>query len=250
MVVSHNYVHGLSLGSIGSFAIHLRNVKNVTVSHNIITDSVTTPVLNGSQYRRGIVLRGTDNAVVQDNTVDFGLVASSKASYGISIVQLLNDGKYGSDLPVSNVEILNNTFSGVATGVNFLDLGTQATNVVIERNTARNVFAGVTFKSFGQTGATSVQELRVKKNDFSQVESRAGTISAGVQVFSIDVTAPATNEFDGVVVQGNRLPSNKINQVSEVNGLLVGAINPFATGFPNVVTFYPQDITDLDALAH
>jgi trimeric autotransporter adhesin len=36
----------------------------------------------------------------------------------------------------------------------------------------------------------------------------------------------------------------------QINGLMVGAINPFAAGFPNVLTFYATDITDLDARAN
>jgi hypothetical protein len=122
--------------------------------------------------------------------------------------------------------------------------------VLIEGNTARDVFVGVSFKSYGQTGATVVSEALIQRNDFSNIDSGVGVLSAGVQVFSIDFTQPATNEFDGVVVNGNRLPSNKINQLAEVNGLLVGAINPFAPGFPNILTFFPQDITDVDARAN
>ena len=249
MDVSYNYIHGLSLAASGSYSIHLRNVKNVTVSHNIVTDSVTDPVLTGSQMRRGILLRGTQDAVVSNNVVDFGSVASTKSYYAISIARLLNDGVNGNDLAVTNLDITDNTLSGAVNGINFLDLGAQATDVLIEGNTARNVFVGVSFRSFGQSGAT-VQELLVQKNDFSDIDSASGVLSAGVQVFSIDFTQPALNEFDGVVVNGNKLPSNEINQLTEINGLLVGAINPFAPGFPNVLTFYSQDITDLDARAN
>ena len=250
MDVSYNYIHGLSLASFGSYAIHLRNVKNVTVSDNIVTDSVTSPVLTGSQMRRGILLRGAQDAVVSNNTVDFGSTASTKAYYAISIAQLLNDGVNGNDISVSNVQITGNTLSGAVNGINFLDLGARATNVEIEGNTARDVFVGVSFKSYGQSGATVVQELLVQRNDFSDIASASGVLSAGVQVYSIDVTPPAVSEFEGVVVQGNKLPSNRINQLSQINGLMVGAINPFAAGFPNVLTFYATDITDLDARAN
>ncbi|MFZ4505887.1 MAG: cadherin-like beta sandwich domain-containing protein, partial [Microbacteriaceae bacterium] len=248
MVVSHNYIHGLSLAASGSYSIHLRNVKNLTVSENIITDSVSN--LTGSQMRRGIALRGTQNAVVSNNIVDFGSVASAKAYYAISIAQFLNDGGNGNDLAVSDLDITGNTLSGAVNGVNFLELGAQATDVLIDGNTARDVFVGVSFKSFGQTGSTVVSEALIQRNDFSNIDSGVGVLSAGVQVYSIDVTAPATNEFDGVVVNGNKLPSNKINELADVNGLLVGAINPFAPGFPNILTFYPQDINDVDARAN
>lgn len=247
MDVSHNYIHGLSVSASGSYSIHLRNVKNLTVSDNIVTDSVTSPVLTGSQLRRGILLRGAQNAVVSNNIVDFGSIASSKSYYAISIAQLLNDGVNGSDLPISDLDITGNTLSGSVNGVNFLDLGAQATNVLIEGNTARNVFVGVSFKSYGQIGTPAVHELLVQNNDFSRIEDGDGVLRAGVQVYSIDTSAPAAGEFDGVVIRKNSLPSDKINQTSEINGLSVGAINPFAAGFPATLTFYSHDITDVDA---
>lgn len=251
MDVSHNYIHGLTLGETGSYAIHLRNVKNLTVSENIITDNVTDPAVTGDEYRRGILLRGTENAVVNNNMVDFGLEASSRAKWAISVSQKLNDGVNGDDLQVANVEISDNVLSGTDVGINISEVDDQATGVVVTRNTARHVFTGISFKSFGQAvGEPVVPELLVEQNDFSDIEAGAGVLSAGVQVFSLAVSPPVSGVFDGVIVHGNRLPANKINEFSEINGLMMGAINPFAAGFPAVLTFYETDVTDLDARAN
>jgi len=145
MNISYNYVHGLSPDATnGSYSIHLRNVKDLTASNNVITDTVAG--LTGTQYRRGFALRGIQNAVVENNTVNFGSTASVKATYAISIAQKLNDGVNGDDLPVSNVVISGNTLSGVIWGIQISDrLDSQASGIVIKENTVRNVFTGVQF---------------------------------------------------------------------------------------------------------
>jgi len=72
--VSYNYVHDSSSNAdYGSYGIELRNVKNLTVSNNVITGTVAG--LTGLKYRRGVGLRGIQNAVVQNNTISFGETA-------------------------------------------------------------------------------------------------------------------------------------------------------------------------------
>jgi hypothetical protein len=252
MNVSYNYVHGLSLDEVhGSYSILLRNVKASTVSNNIIMDTVTG--LSGEQLRRGILLRGAENTAVTNNIVNFGSSASTKATYGISLQQKLADPGNGDDLQVSSVVIRGNTLSGSIWGINLSELDSQARGIVVEGNTARNVFVGVHFRSHGQTGATVVNELLVQKNNFSAIED-SGALSAGVQVFSFDFTppytfnAPAINEFDGVVVNGNWLPTGNINQLGLINGLSVGAIlNPGAPLTPGPITFHATVLNGLDA---
>jgi hypothetical protein len=201
-------VHGLSSNAgYGSYSIHLRNVKALTLSNNIITDTVAG--LTGAQYRRGMVLRGIQNAVVDSNTVSFGSTASAQATYAIAISQKLNDGDNGNDLAASNVVISGNTLSGSIWGIDLSLLDSRATGIVVKENTVRKVFTGVNFRSYGQTaGETAVNELTVQQNDFSEIQN-SGALSAGVQIFSLDASAPAVNEFDGILVQQNLLPSRK-----------------------------------------
>ena len=254
MNVSYNYVHDLGLdASYGSYAMHLRNVKAVTVSHNVIMDNLTG--LSGQQQRRGILLRGTQNSAVRNNVVNFGSSASTKSYYAISVVQMLNDAGNGNDLQISNVEIKGNTVSGSSLGINLSALDSQASGIVVRENTVRNVFTGIHFRSFGQTGATVVNELLVQQNDLSVIEN-SGTLSAGIQVFSFDFTPPysfnepASNEFDGVVINGNWLPTGKINQPGQINGLSVGAVKyPGLNLFPGdtVTTLHNTVINKLDA---
>ena len=251
MNVSYNYVHDLTPDAVyGSYSILVRNVKNVTVSNNVITDTVTG--LSGQQLRRGILLRGAQNAAVRNNVVNFGSSASTKASYGISVQQKLYDGVNGSDLPISNVEIKGNLLSGSTRGINLSELDSQASGIVVKENTARNVYIGVYFRSFGQSGATVVNELIVQQNDLSVIEN-SGTLSAGVQVFSFDFTPPSTfnppasNEFDGVVVTGNWLPNGNINQLGQINGLSVGAIKYPGPPLTPTITFHTTVINKLDA---
>jgi hypothetical protein len=212
MNISYNYLHDL-LGSntdYGSYGIHLRNVKELTLSNNIITGTVTG--LTGTQYRRGMGLRGIQNAVIDSNTVSFGSTASAQATYAIFITQKLNDGDNGNDLAASNVVISGNMLSGVIWGINISELDSQARGIVVKENTVRKVFTGVNFRSYGQAGAAVVGELTVRHNDFSEIQNSgalvaAGILSAGVQVFSFDSSAPALNEFNGIMVQQNWLPS-------------------------------------------
>jgi hypothetical protein len=247
MNISYNYLHDLrSDASYGSYGIHLRNVKELTVSNNIITDTVAG--LTGSQYRRGMGLRGIQDAVVENNTVSFGATPSAQATYAIFITQKLNDGGNGNDLAVSDVVISDNTLSGVIWGIDLSLLDSQARGIVVKENTVRQVFTGVNFRSYGQTaGATVVNELTVQQNDFSEIQNSgalaaAGVLSAGVQIFSFDSSAPATNEFDGILVQQNLLPSRKVNQLGQINGINVGAIQNPAT-----FTFWPTVINNLNA---
>ena len=245
--VSYNYVHDLTPDAVyGSYSILLRNVKASNVSNNIVTDAVTG--LSGQQLRRGILLRGAQDAVVANNVVNFGSTASAKASFGISVQQKLADGVNGDDLPISDVMIRGNTLSGSIWGVILSELDSQASDLVVEENTARNVFTGVIFRSYGQTGETVVEELLVQRNNFSAVEY-SGALSAGVQVFSLDFfSPPSTNEFDGVVVAGNWLPNGNLNQLGVVNGLSVGAIqNPGPPLAPGTLTFHATTLDSLDA---
>lgn len=254
MNVSYNYVHNLAPDTVyGSYSILVRNVKGVTVSNNLVTDTVTG--LSGQQLRRGILLRGAQTATVRNNVVNFGSSASTKASYGISVQQKLYDGVNGNDLQISNVEIKGNMLSGSTRGINLSELDSQASGIVVKENTARKVYIGVYFKSFGQTGATVVNELLVQQNDLSAIEN-SGSLSAGVQVFSFDFTYPSTfnppaiNEFDGVVVNSNWLPTGKINQLGQINGLSVGAVKyPGLNLFPGdtVTTFHTTAVNKLDA---
>ena len=251
MNVSYNYVHDLTPDTVnGSYSIIVRNVKGVSVSNNIVTDSVSG--LTGQQLRRGILLRGAQDATVRNNVVNFGSSASTKATYGINVQQKLSDGVNGNDLAISNVEIKSNLLSGSIWGINLSELDSQASGIVVKENTARNVFTGVHFRSFGQNGATVVNELLVQQNDFSAIEN-SGTLSAGIQIFSFDFTPPttfnppATNEFDGVVVNGNWLPNGNINQLGQINGLSVGAVMyPGPPVFPTI-TFHTTVINKLDA---
>jgi hypothetical protein len=246
MNVSYNYVHDLSPDPVyGSYSILLRNVKDVTVSNNLITDTVEG--LSGQQFRRGIALRGIQEAEITNNNVNFGSTASAQAFYAISMQQKLADGGYGDDLPISDVVISGNTLSGVIWGINISELDSQANGIVVKENTVRKVFTGVHFRSFGQAGTPVVQELLVEKNDFSTIENSGGLVSsgilsAGVQVFSLDTSAPAVNEFDGVQVRGNSLPEGNINQLGQINGLNVGAIQN-----PADFSFWPTVINNLDA---
>ena len=246
MNISYNYLHGLSPdATYGSYGIHLRNVKALTVSNNIITDTVAG--LTGTQYRRGMGLRGIQNAVVENNTVNFGSTASAQATYAIFVTQKLNDGGNGNDLAVSDVVISGNTLSGVVWGIDLSMLDSQASGIVVKENTVRKVFTGVNFRSYGQTGDTVVDELTVQQNNFSEIQSSgalaaAGVLSAGVQIFSFDASAPATNEFDGILVQQNLLPSRKVNELGQINSINVGAIRNPAT-----FTFWPTIINNLNA---
>jgi ribosomal protein S11 len=246
MTVSYNYVHDLSPDPVyGSYSILLRNVKDVTVSNNLITDTVTG--LSGQQFRRGIALRGIQEAEITNNTVNFGSTASAQATYAISMQQKLDDGGNGDDLPISDVVISGNTVSGVIWGINISELDSQANGIVVKENTVRKVFTGVHFRSWGQAGTPVVQELLVEKNDFSTIQNSgalvsSGILSAGVQIFSLDTSAPAVNEFDGVQVRANSLPTGNVNQLGQINGLNVGAIQN-----PADFSFWPTVINNLDA---
>lgn len=251
MNVSYNYVHDLTPDTVnGSYSILVRNVKGVSVSNNIVTDSVSG--LTGQQLRRGILLRGAQDATVRNNVVNFGSSASTKATYGINVQQKLSDGVNGDDLAISNVEIKSNLLSGSIWGINLSELDSQASGIVVKENTARNVFTGVHFRSFGQNGATVVNELLVQQNDFSAIEN-SGTLSAGIQIFSFDFTPPttfnppATNEFDGVAVNGNWLPNGNINQLGQINGLSVGAVMYPGPPVSPTITFHTTVINKLDA---
>jgi hypothetical protein len=246
MNVSYNYVHDLSPDAVyGSYSILLRNVQGVNVSNNIITDTITG--LSGQQFRRGIGLRGVQDSVIANNIVNFGSTASAQATYAISMQQKLADGGNGDDLPISDAVISGNTFSGVIWGINLSELDSQASGIVVKENTIRKVFTGVHFRSFGQVGTPVVQELLVEKNDFSEIQNSgalvsSGILSAGVQIFSLDSSAPAVNEFDGVQVRGNLLPTGNVNVLGAINGLNVGAILD-----PAVFSFWPTVINNLDA---
>ena len=244
--VSYNYVHDSSSNAdYGSYGIELRNVKNLTVSNNVITDTVAG--LTGLKYRRGIGLRGIQNAVVQNNTVSFGETASAQATYAISITQKLNDPGNGNDLAASNVVISGNKLSGVIWGINISELDSQARGISVKENTVRKVFTGVHFRSYGQAGGAVVGELTVKQNDFSEIQNSgalvsAGILSAGVQVFSFDSSAPALNELNGILVQQNLLPSRTVNVLGQINGINVGAI-----ANPATFSFWPTVINNLNA---
>jgi hypothetical protein len=246
MNVSYNYVHDSSSNAdYGSYGIELRNVKNLTVSNNVITDTVAG--LTGLKYRRGVGLRGIQNAVVENNTISLGSTASSQATYAISITQKLNDGGNGNDLAASNVVISGNKLSGVIWGINISELDSQARGIVVKENTVRKVFTGVNFRSYGQAGAAVVGELTVRHNDFSEIQNSgalvaAGILSAGVQVFSFDSSAPALNEFNGIMVQQNWLPSRTVNVLYQINGINVGAIRDPAT-----FSFWSTVINNLNA---
>ena len=246
MNVSYNYVHDSSSNAVyGSYGIELRNVKNLTVSNNVITDTVAG--LTGLKYRRGVGLRGIQNAVVENNTVSFGSTASAQATYAISITQKLNDGGNGNDLAASNVVISGNKLSGVIWGINISELDSQARGIVVKENTVRKVFTGVHFRSYGQAGGAVVGELTVRQNDFSEIQNSgalvaAGILSAGVQVFSFDSSAPALNEFNGIMVQQNWLPSRTVNVLGQINGINVGAI-----ANPATFSFWPTVINNLNA---
>jgi hypothetical protein len=248
MNISYNYLHDLRADTVatrtdangyGSYGIHLRNVKALTVSNNIITDTVAG--LTGTQYRRGMVLRGIQNAVVDSNTVSFGSTASAQATYAIAISQKLNDGDNGNDIAVSDVVISGNTLSGSIWGIDLSLLDSQASGIVVKENTVRKVFTGVNFRSYGQAGATVVNELTVQQNNFSEIQN-SGALSAGVQIFSLDASAPAVNEFDGILVQQNLLPSRKVNALGQINGINVGAVLDPAT-----FSFYSTVINNLNA---
>jgi hypothetical protein len=220
-------------------------VKNLTVSNNVITDTVAG--LTGLKYRRGVGLRGIQNAVVENNTISLGSTASSQATYAISITQKLNDGGNGNDLAASNVVISGNKLSGVIWGINISELDSQARGIVVKENTVRKVFTGVNFRSYGQAGAAVVGELTVRHNDFSEIQNSgalvaAGILSAGVQVFSFDSSAPALNEFNGIMVQQNWLPSRTVNVLYQINGINVGAIRDPAT-----FSFWSTVINNLNA---
>ena len=244
--VSYNYVHDSSSNAdYGSYGIELRNVKNLTVSNNVITDTVAG--LTGLKYRRGVGLRGIQNAVVQNNTVSFGETASAKATYAISITQKLNDPGNGNDLAASNVVVSGNKLSGVIWGINISEIDSQARGILVKENTVRKVFTGVNFRSYGQAGGAVVAELTVKQNDFSEIQNSgalvsAGILSAGVQVFSFDSSAPALNELNGILVQQNLLPSRKVNQLGQISGINVGAI-----ANPATFSFWPTVINNLNA---
>ena len=244
--VSYNYVHDSSSNAdYGSYGIELRNVKNLTVSNNVITDTVAG--LTGLKYRRGVGLRGIQNAVVQNNTVSFGETASAKATYAISITQKLNDPGNGNDLAASNVVVSGNKLSGVIWGINISEIDSQARGILVKENTVRKVFTGVHFRSYGQAGGAVVAELTVKQNDFSEIQNSgalvsAGILSAGVQVFSFDSSAPALNELNGILVQQNLLPSRKVNQLGQISGINVGAI-----ANPATFSFWPTVINNLNA---
>jgi hypothetical protein len=246
MNVSYNYVHDSSSNAdYGSYGIELRNVKNLTVSNNVITDTVAG--LTGLKYRRGVGLRGIQNAVVGNNTISFGSTASRQATYAISITQKLNDGGNGNDLAASNVVIIGNKLSGVIWGINISELDSQARGIVVKENTVRKVFTGVHFRSYGQAGGAVVGELTVRQNDFSEIQNSgalvaAGILSAGVQVFSFDSSAPALNEFNGIMVQQNWLPSRTVNVLGQINGINVGAIRDPAT-----FSFWSTVINNLNA---
>ena len=240
MNVSYNYVHDSSSNAnYGSYGIELRNVKNLTVSNNVITDTVAG--LTGLKYRRGVGLRGIQNAVVENNTVSFGSTASAQATYAISITQKLNDGGNGNDLAASNVVISGNKLSGVIWGINISELDSRAKGILVKENTVRKVFTGVHFRSYGQTGGAVAAELTVQQNNFSEIQNSgalisAGILSAGVQVFSLDSSAPAFNEFNGILVQQNFLPSRTVNALGQINGINVGAIaNPATFSFWSTV---------------
>ena len=244
--VSYNYVHDSSSNAdYGSYGIELRNVKNLTVSHNVITDTVAG--LTGLKYRRGVGLRGIQNAVVQNNTVSFGETASAKATYAISITQKLNDPGNGNDLAATNVVINGNKLSGVIWGINISEIDSQARGILVKENTVRKVFTGVHFRSYGQAGGAVVAELTVKQNDFSEIQNSgalvsAGILSAGVQVFSFDSSAPALKELNGILVQQNLLPSRRVNVLGQINGINVGAI-----ANPATFSFWPTVINNLNA---
>jgi hypothetical protein len=244
--VSYNYVHDSSSNAdYGSYGIELRNVKNLTVSNNVITDTVAG--LTGLKYRRGVGLRGIQNAVVQNNTISFGETASAKATYAISITQKLNDGGNGNDLAASNVVISGNNLSGVIWGINISEIDSQARGILVKENTVGKVFTGVHFRSYGQAGGAVVGELTVRQNDFSEIQNSgalvaAGILSAGVQVFSFDSSAPALNEFNGILVQQNLLPSRRVNVLGQINGINVGAI-----ANPATFSFWPTVINNLNA---
>jgi hypothetical protein len=244
--VSYNYVHDSSSNAdYGSYGIELRNVKNLTVSNNVITGTVAG--LTGLKYRRGVGLRGIQNAVVQNNTISFGETASAKATYAISITQKLNDGGNGNDLAASNVVISGNNLSGVIWGINISEIDSQARGILVKENTVRKVFTGVHFRSYGQAGGAVVGELTVRQNDFSEIQNSgalvaAGILSAGVQVFSLDSSAPALNEFNGIMVQQNWLPSRTVNVLGQINGINVGAI-----ANPATFSFWPTVINNLNA---
>jgi hypothetical protein len=240
MNVSYNYVHDLSSNaSYGSYGIHLRNVKNLTVSNNVINDTVAG--ITGLQYRRGVHLRGVQATVVENNTVSFGSTASAQATYAIAISQKLNDGGNGNDLAASNVVISGNKLSGVIWGIYISELDSRAKGILVKENTVRKVFTGVHFRSYGQTGGAVAAELTVQQNNFSEIQNSgalisAGILSAGVQVFSIDSSAPALNEFNGILVQQNFLPSRTVNALGQINGINVGAIaNPATFSFWSTV---------------
>ena len=244
--VSYNYVHDSSSNAdYGSYGIELRNVKNLTVSNNVITGTVAG--LTGLKYRRGVGLRGIQNAVVQNNTISFGETASAKATYAISITQKLNDGGNGNDLAASNVVISGNNLSGVIWGINISEIDSRARGILVKENTVRKVFTGVHFRSYGQAGGAVVGELTVRQNDFSEIQNSgalvaAGILSAGVQVFSFDSSAPVPNEFNGIMVQQNWLPSRTINVLGQINAINVGAV-----ANPATFSFWPNGINNLNA---
>jgi hypothetical protein len=145
------------------------------------------------------------------------------------------------------VVIRGNKLSGVIWGINISELDSQARGIVVKENTVRKVFTGVHFRSYGQAGAAVVAELTVQQNDFSEIQSSgalvaAGILSAGVQVFSFDSSAPALSEFNGILVQQNFLPSRTVNAISEVNGINVGAIRD-----PASFSFWSTVINNLNA---
>jgi hypothetical protein len=63
-----------------------------------------------------------------------------------------------------------------------------------------------------------------------------------VQVFSFDSSAPALNEFNGIMVQQNWLPSRTVNVLYQINGINVGAIRDPAT-----FSFWSTVINNLNA---
>jgi hypothetical protein len=178
---------------------------------------------------------------VQNNTISFGETASVQATYAISITQKLNHPDDGNDLAASNVVVSGNKLSGVIWGINISEIDSQARGILVKENTVRKVFTGVHFRSYGQAGGAVVAELTVKQNDFSEIQN-SGALSAGVQVFSFDSSAPALNELNGIMVQQNLLPSRLVNVRGQINGINVGAV-----ANPGTFSFWPDVINNLNA---